>query len=318
MRSSKSRSRSKPNRPRSLGNVINRVFDSSGPEGKVRGTPQQVIDKYTQLARDAQLSNDRVASENYQQHAEHYIRMLGEATREMSRDQDGRPGGDDQRRDDGYGDQPRGNEVLDLGDGRYNDSGLVETPEQRQQPRNDNRGNENRSNGNRSNDNRGNDNRGNDNRGGDNRGGDNRSNDNRGNDNRGGDNRGGDNRSNDNRGNDNRGNDNRGNDTRSNDTRSSGPRSPQPPREPRPAYPSDRPEPQPRDNAPMMAGLIAEPPAMAAPETASAAPVAGMPVTGSRASLGTQSSPDFSAMAFTRFTKSQSVAGSLNWLAQVA
>lgn len=83
MRSSKSRSRSKQNRSRSVGNVINRVFDSSGPEGKVRGTPQQIIDKYNQLARDAQLSNDRVAAENFMQHSEHYTRMLGEATREM-------------------------------------------------------------------------------------------------------------------------------------------------------------------------------------------------------------------------------------------
>ena len=74
MRSPKSRSRSKQNRNnnRSVGNVLNRVFDSSGPEGKVRGTPQQIIDKYNQLARDAQLSNDRVATENFQQHAEHY------------------------------------------------------------------------------------------------------------------------------------------------------------------------------------------------------------------------------------------------------
>lgn len=84
MRSSKSRSRSKSNRNRpSGGNVINRVFDSSGPEGKVRGTPQQIIDKYTQLARDAQLGNDRVAAENFQQHAEHYLRLLGEAQREQ-------------------------------------------------------------------------------------------------------------------------------------------------------------------------------------------------------------------------------------------
>lgn len=82
MRSSKSRSRSKANRSRSVGNIVNRVFDSSGPEGKVRGTPQQIIDKYTQLARDAQLGNDRVAAENFQQHAEHYVRMLGEAQRE--------------------------------------------------------------------------------------------------------------------------------------------------------------------------------------------------------------------------------------------
>lgn len=86
MRSSKSRSRSKSNRTRnhqSGGNVVNRVFDSSGPEGKVRGTPQQIIDKYNQLARDAHLSNDRVAAENFQQHAEHYMRMLSEAQREQ-------------------------------------------------------------------------------------------------------------------------------------------------------------------------------------------------------------------------------------------
>ncbi len=83
MRSSKSRSRSKNNRNRSVGNIMNRVFDSSGPEGKVRGTPQQIIEKYNQLARDAQLANDIVAAENFQQHAEHYLRLLGEAQREM-------------------------------------------------------------------------------------------------------------------------------------------------------------------------------------------------------------------------------------------
>jgi hypothetical protein len=83
MRSSKSRSRNNKNRNRpSGGNNPNRVFDSSGPEGKVRGTPQQIIDKYNQLARDALLANDRVVVENFQQHAEHYKRMLAEAQRE--------------------------------------------------------------------------------------------------------------------------------------------------------------------------------------------------------------------------------------------
>lgn len=88
MRSSKSRSRSKSNRNnnnnRQVGNIVNRVFDSSGPESKVRGTPQQIIDKYNQLARDAQLSGDRVATENFQQHAEHYLRMLADALREQA------------------------------------------------------------------------------------------------------------------------------------------------------------------------------------------------------------------------------------------
>ncbi len=92
MRSSKSRSRSKQNRPRPLGNIVNRVFDSSGPEGKVRGTPQQIIEKYLVLARDAQLSNDRVAAENFLQHAEHYTRMLAEAQRELQAEQEARRG----------------------------------------------------------------------------------------------------------------------------------------------------------------------------------------------------------------------------------
>lgn len=49
----------------------------------MRGTPQQIIEKYNQLARDAQLSNDRVAAENFQQHAEHYLRLLAQAQKEM-------------------------------------------------------------------------------------------------------------------------------------------------------------------------------------------------------------------------------------------
>lgn len=85
MRSSnKSRSRNKNQNRRSSANIINRVFDSSGPEGKVRGTPQQIIEKYQTLARDAQLSGDRVAAENFQQHAEHYTRLLGDAMREQA------------------------------------------------------------------------------------------------------------------------------------------------------------------------------------------------------------------------------------------
>ena len=87
MKPQRSRSRNKNNRNRNSGsnqggNVVNRVFDSSGPEGKVRGTPSQVIEKYNQLARDAQLSNDRVAMESFQQHAEHYTRLLSEAQKE--------------------------------------------------------------------------------------------------------------------------------------------------------------------------------------------------------------------------------------------
>ena len=97
MRSSKSRSRNKNRNRPSGGNVINRVFDSSGPEGKVRGTPQQIIDKYNQLARDAQLSGDRVALENFQQHAEHYTRLLAQAQKEMEAKREQQQGGQNQQ-----------------------------------------------------------------------------------------------------------------------------------------------------------------------------------------------------------------------------
>jgi len=88
--SSKTRSRNKNNnnnnnnnRRQNPGNVINRVFDSSGPEGRVRGTPQQIIDKYQSLASDAILAGDRIAHENHLQHSEHYSRLLVNAQREM-------------------------------------------------------------------------------------------------------------------------------------------------------------------------------------------------------------------------------------------
>jgi len=72
------RSRGKSSR-KNVGNNVNRVYESAGPDGKVRGTPQQIIDKYLALARDAQTSGDRVMSENFLQHAEHYQRLLSAA-----------------------------------------------------------------------------------------------------------------------------------------------------------------------------------------------------------------------------------------------
>ena len=82
--SNKSRSRNKNNnRRQNPGNVINRVFDSSGPEGRVRGTPQQIIDKYQSLAGDAMLAGDRIAHENFLQHSEHYSRLLVVAQKEL-------------------------------------------------------------------------------------------------------------------------------------------------------------------------------------------------------------------------------------------
>ncbi len=55
----------------------NRAFESNGPDGvKIRGAAQHVFEKYQQLARDALTAGDRVLAEGYQQHAEHYFRLL--------------------------------------------------------------------------------------------------------------------------------------------------------------------------------------------------------------------------------------------------
>lgn len=54
----------------------NRALDSNGPDVRIRGTAQQIYDKYQALARDATSSGDRVKAENYLQHAEHYFRVL--------------------------------------------------------------------------------------------------------------------------------------------------------------------------------------------------------------------------------------------------
>lgn len=57
-------------------NPRGQTFESNGPEVKVRGNAQQVVERYLALARDASSAGDRVAAENYLQHAEHYYRTM--------------------------------------------------------------------------------------------------------------------------------------------------------------------------------------------------------------------------------------------------
>jgi hypothetical protein len=76
---------------------------------RVRGNAYQVMEKYLAMARDASAAGDRIAMENYLQHAEHYYRMLnanGDANR-------GRPA-----RTDGNGSNGAGNGIDGQGDGQ--------------------------------------------------------------------------------------------------------------------------------------------------------------------------------------------------------
>ncbi len=49
-------------------------FDSN--MGRNRGNAQQLLDKFLALARDATSQGDRIAAENYFQHADHYYRVV--------------------------------------------------------------------------------------------------------------------------------------------------------------------------------------------------------------------------------------------------
>lgn len=86
-------------------NPLTRSYESNGPDVKIRGTAQQVAEKYTTLARDAQSSGDRVMAENYLQHAEHYNRIIATALAQQQQFQQQRESQDDFDDD---GDEDRG------------------------------------------------------------------------------------------------------------------------------------------------------------------------------------------------------------------
>lgn len=68
-------------------NPLTRNYESNGPDVKIRGSAQQIAEKYATLARDAQSSGDRVMAENYLQHAEHYNRIIMAAQAQMPQQQ---------------------------------------------------------------------------------------------------------------------------------------------------------------------------------------------------------------------------------------
>ncbi len=88
-------------------NPLTRVYESNGPDVKIRGTANHVAEKYIQLARDATASGDPVAAENYYQHAEHYFRLIAAAQEQFRQSQPY------QQRSEG---EARGDDSFDEGD----------------------------------------------------------------------------------------------------------------------------------------------------------------------------------------------------------
>jgi len=104
----------------------NHVFDSNGPDLRIRGTAQQLFEKYLQLGRDATSGGDRVMAEGYFQHAEHYFRILNAmnqaAAQQGQQNGGGRRGfaedggqpsaeGEDPEAPPGVGEQPEAREI---------------------------------------------------------------------------------------------------------------------------------------------------------------------------------------------------------------
>ena len=76
-------------------NPLARNYESNGPDVKIRGSAQQIAEKYAALARDAQSAGDRVIAENYLRHAEHYYRIIAAAQAQMPAQQQIRDNRDD-------------------------------------------------------------------------------------------------------------------------------------------------------------------------------------------------------------------------------
>src|ERR1043166_3580826 len=83
----RNRNNNNNNNNRRSQNPMTRVFESNGPDVKIRGTASHIAEKYLQLARDAQGSGDPVSAENYYQHAEHYFRIIAAAQEQFRQNQ---------------------------------------------------------------------------------------------------------------------------------------------------------------------------------------------------------------------------------------
>lgn len=99
----------------------NHVFDSNGPDLRIRGTAQQLFEKYLQLGRDATSAGDRVMGEGYFQHAEHYFRIVSAMNQAAAQHQQQAPQQQNnpprrQGNDDGIGEDYDGSQGRDESD----------------------------------------------------------------------------------------------------------------------------------------------------------------------------------------------------------
>ena len=86
-----------------------RQDNGSRIDNRARGNAPQLLEKYKNLAREAQLQGDRVLTEYYLQFADHYFRIVAESRARMEE-------GRQPRRDDWQGEEGYEGEGMDAGD----------------------------------------------------------------------------------------------------------------------------------------------------------------------------------------------------------
>jgi Domain of unknown function (DUF4167) len=131
-------------------------------DSRARGNAPQMLEKFKNLARDAQQQGDRVMTEYYLQFADHYFRIVAE---QRARFEETRRQRDDWQGDENEEPAPRG--ANDLGDDDEDDGGYEpreqqEAPRREARPRNDRNTNDRGSNDRNSGDRSSNDRSGND------------------------------------------------------------------------------------------------------------------------------------------------------------
>ncbi|MFN3608567.1 MAG: DUF4167 domain-containing protein [Hyphomonas sp.] len=126
MKRSRGRNRRSGGNPQNAFNNPNRHYESVGPDVKIRGSAQQVLEKYLQYARDAQTSGDRILSEAYYQFAEHYQRIVAKQTEarvQQPQQQQNRGDRRDDRDNRPNGDRDYRNPSSESSDGQDEDTG---------------------------------------------------------------------------------------------------------------------------------------------------------------------------------------------------
>ncbi len=109
----------------------NRNENSSRIDSRARGNAPQMLEKYKNLARDAQLQGDRVMTEYYLQFSDHYFRIVAE---QRARYEEQRSQREDWQGEEGSESEPRASvESLDDEADGYNDN--QDYRQQQQQPR---------------------------------------------------------------------------------------------------------------------------------------------------------------------------------------